>query len=80
MLSRQLRPAVVLTFVLCLVTGIIYPAVVTGLAQLLFNRQANGSMVSVNGRVVGSALIGQSFTRPEYFHGRLSAAGAGRTQ
>jgi K+-transporting ATPase ATPase C chain len=66
-----------LTLVLCVVTGIIYPGVVTGLAQLLFHDQANGSMVSANGRVVGSALIGQSFTRPEYFHGRPSAAGAG---
>jgi K+-transporting ATPase ATPase C chain len=77
MLTRQLRPAIVLTLVLCVVTGIVYPGVVTGLAQLLFNRQANGSMVTVNGRVVGSALIGQTFTRPEYFHGRPSAAGAG---
>lgn len=77
MLTRQLRPAIVLTLVLCVVTGVIYPGVVTGLAQLLFKRQANGSMVSVNGQVVGSALIGQSFTRPEYFRGRPSAAGAG---
>lgn len=77
MLTRQLRPAIVLTLVLCVVTGAIYPGVVTGLAQLLFNRQANGSMVTVNGKVVGSALIGQVFTRPEYFHGRPSAAGAG---
>jgi K+-transporting ATPase ATPase C chain len=77
LLKKQLRPALVLTLVLCVLTGAIYPGVVTALAQLLFNRQANGSLVTVNGRVVGSALIGQSFTRPEYFHGRPSAAGAG---
>lgn len=66
-----------MTLVLCVVTGLVYPGVVTGLAQVLFNRQANGSLVTVNGRVVGSALIGQRFTRDEYFHGRPSAAGAG---
>lgn len=77
MLTRQLRPALVLTLVLCVVTGLVYPAVVTGLAQLLFPHQANGSLVTVNGQVVGSALIGQSFTRPGYFHPRPSAAGAG---
>ena len=77
MLRKQLRPAIVMTLVLCVVTGFIYPGVVTGLAQLLFNRQANGSLVSVNGRVVGSELIGQPFTRPEYFHPRPSTAGRG---
>jgi len=77
MLRNQLRPAIVVTLVLCLITGAIYPAVVTGLAQILFPHQANGSLVTANGRVVGSALIGQAFTRPEYFHPRPSAAGAG---
>jgi len=77
MLRKQLRPAVLMTLVLCVITGVIYPGVVTGLAQLLFNRQANGSLVRVNGRVVGSELIGQPFTRPEYFHPRPSAAGNG---
>src|SRR5215510_12483405 len=76
-LAAQLRPAIAMTLVLCLITGFIYPGVVTGLAQVLFNRQANGSLVTVNGRVVGSALIGQSFTRPEYFHPRASGAGSG---
>ncbi len=77
MLRNQLRPAISLTIVLCLVTGVVYPAAITGLAQLVFPSQANGSLVRVNGRVVGSALIGQAFTRAEYFHPRPSAAGAG---
>lgn len=77
MLSKQLRPAVVLTLVLCVITGVIYPGIVTGLAQILFSRQANGSLVMVNGRVVGSELIGQAFTQSRYFHPRPSAAGNG---
>jgi K+-transporting ATPase ATPase C chain len=76
-MMRQLRPAIVMTLVLCTLTGVVYPGVVTGLAQLVFPHQANGSLVVVNGRVVGSALIGQAFTRPEYFHPRPSAAGNG---
>jgi len=77
MIRNQLRPAIVLTAVLCLITGLVYPGVVTGLAQVLFPHQANGSVVTVKSRVVGSALIGQQFTRPEYFHPRPSAAGKG---
>ncbi len=77
MLARQLRPAIVITAVLMVITGLAYPALVTGLAQWLFPRQANGSLVTVNGRVIGSTLIGQRFTRAEYFHARPSAAGAG---
>lgn len=77
MLRNQLRPAIMLTLVLCVITGFIYPGVVTALAQVLFAEQANGSLVAVNGRVVGSALIGQRFTQPYYFHGRPSAAGDG---
>jgi K+-transporting ATPase ATPase C chain len=77
MLRNQLRPALMMTLVLCVITGLIYPGVVTALAQLLFPRQANGSLVSVNGKVVGSAIIGQPFTQPYYFHPRPSAAGNG---
>lgn len=77
MFQRLLRPAIVFTLLLCGLTGLIYPGIVTGLAQLLFPRQANGSIVEVDGRPVGSALIGQAFTRPEYFHSRPSAAGGG---
>jgi len=77
MLRHQLRPAIVLTLVLCVLTGLIYPGIVTGLAQLLFPRQAAGSLVTSNGTVIGSTLIGQGFTGAKYFHPRPSAAGAG---
>jgi K+-transporting ATPase ATPase C chain len=78
MLKNQLRPAIVLTLLLCVITGLIYPGVLTAVAQLLFPRQANGSLVTgANGQVVGSELIGQPFAKPEYFHPRPSAAGAG---
>jgi K+-transporting ATPase ATPase C chain len=77
MIRKQIWPAIGMALVLCLLTGLIYPGVVTGLALVLFPNQANGSLVSVKGRVVGSALIGQPFTRAEYFHPRASAAGGG---
>jgi potassium-transporting ATPase KdpC subunit len=77
MLRSQLRPAIVFTLLLCVLTGLVYPGVVTGLARLLFPRQANGSLIEAQGRIVGSELIGQQFARPEYFHPRPSAAGAG---
>ena len=73
MIRKQIRPAIGMTLVLCLLTGFIYPGVVTGLAQVLFSRQANGSLVTVNGKVVGSALIGQAWTGPQWFYGRPSA-------
>ena len=78
MLKNQLRPAIVLTLLLCALTGLAYPGVVTGLAQLLFPDQANGSLIrGAKGQVIGSLLIGQAFARAEYFHSRPSAAGAG---
>ena len=68
-------PAFRITLVLTVLTGLIYPAVVTGVAQVLFPTQAHGSLVTGGGRVVGSSLIGQSFSKPEYVHPRPSAAG-----
>lgn len=72
-LLRQLRPAIVITLLLTLLTGIIYPLAVMVLGQALFPSQANGSLVEVNGKPVGSRLIGQYWTQPQYFHGRPSA-------
>ena len=74
--NAMLREAIALTLVLMALTGLVYPGVVTGVAQVLFPHQANGSLVTVNGQVIGSELIAQQFTRPEYFHPRPSA-GAG---
>jgi K+-transporting ATPase ATPase C chain len=74
---RHITIAIRITILLAVLTGLVYPAVMTGLAQLIFPRQANGDLVEANGKVVGSELIGQAFTRPEYFHGRPSAAGNG---
>lgn len=74
-MTTLLRPALLLFAVLTLLTGVVYPLAVTGLAQLLFPHQANGSIVSVNGKAVGSELIGQQFTSPRYFWGRPSATG-----
>jgi len=74
-IRAQLLPALLLTLVLTILLGLVYPLVVTGLAQVLFPRQANGSLIVKGGKVVGSRLLGQPFTGPGYFHSRPSAAG-----
>jgi potassium-transporting ATPase KdpC subunit len=76
-MRSELSTAFRLTVVLTLLTGIAYPAAVTAVAQALFPFQAHGSLITVRGRATGSALIGQAFSRAEYFHPRPSAAGAG---
>ena len=74
-MRRQLRYAVGFVVLLTVLTGVIYPLAVTGIAQALFRHQANGSLISDNGETVGSELIGQPFSDPRYFWGRLSATG-----
>jgi K+-transporting ATPase ATPase C chain len=72
-ITAALRPALLMLLVMSVLTGILYPLVVTGIAQLVFPRQAAGSLVNRDGLALGSSLIGQSFTAPEYFWSRLSA-------
>ncbi len=76
-MRAHLLPAFRLIIVMTVLTGLAYPAVVTALVQVAFPARAHGSLVMINGTVVGSTLIGQPFTKPEYFHPRPSAAGAG---
>ncbi len=76
-MKKNLVVAVLFTLVTTVMFGLIYPLVVTGLAQLLFPSKANGQLIQKNGKIVGSSIIGQAFTGPGYFHSRPSAAGTG---
>lgn len=73
---KQMLPGLRVTLLLTVLTGLVYPGVVTGLCQILFPRQANGSLIVREGHIIGSELLGQNFTRPEYFQPRPSAAGS----
>lgn len=76
-MKQLIYRSIMAVLILVVITGIAYPLAVTGIAQLAFKDKANGSLLTKNGQIIGSRLIGQNFTRPEYFHPRPSAAGKG---
>src|SRR5215475_6921316 len=74
---KELKPAFLMMLAMTVLTGLIYPAVITGISQVVFKDQANGSLIVKDGQVIGSRLIGQNFSKDEYFHPRPSSAGSG---
>src|SRR5215471_11726786 len=76
-IARHGVTAILMTMVTTILLGLVYPMVITGLAQVLFSDKANGQLITRDGQVVGSRLIGQAFSSPKYFHSRPSAAGTG---
>jgi len=76
-MRQELKRGFLMMVVMTVLTGLVYPGIVTALSQALFPDQANGSLVTVDGRVIGSRLVGQNFAKPQYFHPRPSAAGSG---